>query len=312
MDTVFALDGRIKFESLKYKGKIGTLLSAVLQMLDADLVVADIIPLACLLFLRHRRKVVYFAQDYDESYYKSSFQKYLVRFLYLFGLNFCHIPTIAVSHPLASLLRSRFNASVSIAENGVDTEVFYHSPVKEMVASKADRKVILVLSRRDPRKGFDIAVRVIRSLPKCTRENIEVWTVGETMPGSFSDVVRQRDFGYVGEEQLRNIMSSSDIFLYPTRHEGFPLMVVEAFACRCPVVTTTAVPYAQDGGNALVSPIEDVTDLAMKLERLLNDAGLANALRAAGSDFAVKHSLNTSCDVFASCIAHLTPSFNNH
>lgn len=307
VDTVFSLDEKVRVVPIKFKGKLGTLFSAVVQKCDADLVIADIIPIACFLYLRSWRKVVYFAQDYDESYYGSPLLKGLIRLLYYIGLSLCRIPTIAVSHQLAGLLLKRFKANVFVAENGVDTKVFYPDPDPELIAAKGNRKAVLLLSRSDQRKGFDIARTVIDRLSKTHANIFEVWMVGEKCTDIFEGVVH-RDFGYVGEEKLRQIMSSADVFLYPTRHEGFGLMPLEAFACRCPVVTTEAVPYAQDGLNALVTPIGDVTNLAVKVGLLLGDCKLAETLSAEGEGFAVGHSLCKALETFASCMTHLAPA----
>ena len=306
VDTVFPLYEKVRVVPLKFKGKLGTLFSSVVQKCDADLVIADIIPMACFLYLRSWRKVVYFAQDYDESYYGSPLFKSLIRLLYCIGLSFCCIPAIAVSHQLAGLLIMRFNANVFVAENGIDAKVFYPDPDPELIAVKSNRKAVLLLSRSDQRKGFDIARTVIDRLSKTHANKFEVWTVGEKCTGFFDGIVH-RDFGYVGEEKFRQIMSSADVFLYPTWHEGFGLMPLEAFACRCPVVTTEAVPYAQDGLNALVTPVGDVTNLAVKVGLLLGDCKLAETLSAEGLAFAAEHSLCNSLETFASCIAHLTP-----
>jgi len=306
-DTVFTLDPRITCDYLPSLSKAATVLAALKTKVDADLIIADIIPMACFLLPRNRKKIIYFAQDYDESYYISAFPKGLIRFFYILGLRFIRLPTIAVSHPLANLLRKRFNANVSVVENGVDTSMFYPDPDKEMVVSKGTRKAVLLLSRSDPRKGFDIAIEVINFLPRRISENIEVWTVGEVASGRFLNVFRQRDFGYVGEEQLRKIMGSADIFFYPTRHEGFPLMVVEAFACQCPVVTTEAVPYAQQGLNALVSSVGNIADLIEMVEQLLVDTELAKTLCAEGTNFAAQHKLQKSLDDYASSLEHFSP-----
>ena len=306
VNTVFSLDEKVKIVPLKFKGKLGTLFSAVLQKCDADLVIADIIPMTCFLSLRFWRKVVYFAQDYDESYYDSPLLKSLIRLFYCIGLSLCRIPAITVSHQLAGLLLKRFKAKLFVAENGVDTNVFYPDPDLELIAAKSNRNAVLLLSRNDQRKGFDLARAVIDHLSKSHANMFEVWTVGEKCSGVFDGLVH-RDFAYVGEEKLRQIMSSADVFLYPTRHEGFGLMPLEAFACRCPVVTTEAVSYVRDGFNALVSPVGDVASLAVKVGLLLGDCNLAERLSAEGLTFSAEHSLCNSLETFESCIVNLVP-----
>jgi glycosyltransferase involved in cell wall biosynthesis len=296
-DTVFVLDPRILIQTLTTTSKLGTILSAIRGRWTSDAVIADIIPMACFLFVRNRKRIVYFAQDYDESYYTSPFLKILIRCLYGVGLKLFRIPTIAVSLPLAELLRTRFNARVTVAENGVDIGVFFPDPDPALVRAKLHRKAVLLLSRRDQRKGFDIAQDVVKRLTGSYSELSEIWTVGEPCAGLFPARIHH-DFGYVGEERLRRIMSSADMFFYPTRHEGFPLMPLEAMVCGCPVVTTAAVPYAIQGDNALVSQIGDNETLLCHLRELLDNDDLCSGLSEAGKKFARSHALGETTREF--------------
>lgn len=301
LDTVFTLDERISVQPLRYAGKFGSILSAVFEKTSADILVADIIAMVCLLSLRNRFKLVCFAQDYDESYYSNVFQKLLIRILYYIGLTFCKIKTIAVSSPLTELLRCRFNADVCTVENGIDTDVFFVDPDFELLRMKEGRKSVLLLSRKDYRKGFDVAVRVINQLSKQQIVPIEVWTVGIPVQQLLTNCVH-RDFGYVGEVELRRIMSCADIFLYPSRHEGLPLMPLEAMACGCAVVTTTAVPFAVHGENALVAPIDDCETLTRHLTTLLSEELLRIRLVDAGKQTVLKHKLSEASQQFETAL----------
>jgi glycosyltransferase involved in cell wall biosynthesis len=80
------------------------------------------------------------------------------------------------------------------------------------------------------------------------------------------------------------VLSSADVFLYPSRTDGFGLIVAEAFACKCPVVTTSAVPFAEDEVNALVSGSGNVDDLVARVSRMLADRALAVRLAERGYD----------------------------
>jgi glycosyltransferase involved in cell wall biosynthesis len=304
LDTVFTIDPRITLNQLPTTNKLGTILAAFITKVDADLIIADIIQMACFLFPRSRKKVIYFAQDYDESYYSSGILRGLVRIFYHVGFSLLCIPTIAVSHPLADKLRERFHANVAVAENGVDAKVFYPDPDPELVAAKGDRKAVLLLSRNDWRKGFDIARDVVGRLFVKHSDIFEVWTVGEPCTGLFLDIVC-RDFGYVGEEKLRRIMSSADLFLYPTRHEGFGLMPLEAFACGCPVVTTEAVTFASNLENALVAGVEKVEQITDFTVRALSDTVLVERITAHGVRTAKKLSLEETEEQFASAITSI-------
>lgn len=305
-DTIFTLDPRITLYQLPFTNKLGTILTAIKTKFDADLVVADIIPMACFLSSRNRKKVVYFAQDYDESYYSSAMAKLFIRLLYLIGLCLLRIRAIAVAHHLAETFQRRFKVRASVVENGVDRGVFYPEPDPCLVSDKNSRKALLLLSRSDRRKGFDVARDVVKCLSASHTSLFEVWTVGEQCAGLFPDLVH-RDFGYVDEDKLRRVMSSADVFLYPTRHEGLPLMPFEAMACGCPVVTTTAVPYAVHEENGLVAQIEDRDTLTHHLLVLLDDEDLHSRLIETGKQFASRHSLSEATRQFEAVLAGMLP-----
>lgn len=302
VDTVFQLDPSVHLKTLPFSGKSGTLLSAAFGRLECDRIIADIIPLVCLLALRNRGKVIYFAQDYDESYYASRFMKMLVRCMYYLALRCFRIPVIAVSANLAKLLEKRFNADVMVVENGVDTSVFYPDPDHELIIGKEGRKALLLLSRSDRRKGFDIAREVVAGMKTSHNGLFEVWTVGEPCPGMFPDTVH-RDFGYLDEKDLRRVMSSADMFLYPSRHEGLPLMPLEAFACKCPLVTTEAVPFASHGENAFVAKVEDVQGILSNTVRLLGNYQLAESMVERAHATAMKQSLGIALKKFEDTLA---------
>lgn len=290
MDTVFALDPRVAIKTLPSKTKLGTILSALRTRFTSDVVIADIIPMVCFLSVHNRKKVLCFAQDYDESYYTSSIQKNLIRLLYFIGFRLFSVPAMAVSHPLADLLRTRYGARVAVVENGVDTGVFYPDPDPDLCAAKGTRRAVLLLSRSDQRKGFDLAQEVVKRLSGSHGERFEVWTVGEPCAGLFPELVH-RDFGYVREEKLRNILSSADLFLYPTRHEGLPLMPLESLACGCPVVTTTAVPYGSDTQAMKITEIGDVGTMTRNLKELIENESLLAEFKRHCQDVADRHDI---------------------
>jgi glycosyltransferase involved in cell wall biosynthesis len=304
IDTVFPINPKIKTIPMPMKGKQGTLLFCLLKKQPASLLIADIIALAVMLALRNGKRVVYFAQDYDESYYRNRLLKIAVRFVYYCGLSFMKIPTIAVSEKLASRLSVKFNAVVNLVANGVDIGTFFPEPAPALLQEKEDRKAMLLFSRKDRRKGFDLARIVVAKLAMLRSAPFEVWTVGEPAAGMFPGI-RHRHFGYVDEKMLRTLFSCADVFLYPSRHEGFGLMVMESFACRCPVVTTEAVPFAKSGINALVSVIGDSDALASHVHALLDSDTLRQKITDQAIVYATSNSMQKSHSLFEQALVHL-------
>ncbi len=306
-DTVHRIHPLVRLVPLRLPGKIGTIFSAAFTSYRDTLVIADIIPMACLLSLCNHGRIAYFAQDNDESYYSSSAMRLLIRILYHFGLGWLKIPTIAVSNNLADELGKPYDASITVVPNGVDTSMFYPEPNPDYIASKADRRAVLLFSRSDWRKGFDMAVKTMNKVAVDSnfKDTLEVWTVGEAATGRFAGLPH-KDFGYVDEIELRRIMSSADLFLYPSRHEGLPLMPMEAMACGCPVVCSSASSaVAVNDYNALVVDIDDEPGFAASVMRILNDGKLRESFINNGRTTALEMGLDGATRKFEASVLRL-------
>jgi glycosyltransferase involved in cell wall biosynthesis len=74
------------------------------------------------------------------------------------------------------------------------------------------------------------------------------------------------------------------VFLHVSRTEGFPQVLMEAFASCLPTVATAVggVPAAADGAAVLVPP-DDAHAAAEAIERIVADATLRERLVLAGS-----------------------------
>lgn len=303
--TQFALHPAFKLERPVLPGKIGSLAAALVQRERCDVVLAAIAPTAVLLRLRNPGRVLHFAQDDNET--SCGFPgNLLMRWLYRAAFGVLSIPCICVSQGLAEHFGNRFGARCAVVENGLDPDRFHPQPDQALLDSKKGRPAILLLSRTDRRKGFDLAKETVARAAKHLDGGVEAWTVGEPPEWDVPNVPH-RHFGFVGEPQLRGIMSSADLFLYPSRSEGYGLMALEAFACGCPVVTTEAVGFAADGRNALVSPVNDVSSLVGNVLRLLGDAELAARLREEGLRFARGRSQAASGVRFAEQLGNFFP-----
>jgi L-malate glycosyltransferase len=88
-----------------------------------------------------------------------------------------------------------------------------------------------------------------------------------------------------GVTDLREHLSSADVFVLPSRSEGFSNAIVEAMAASLPVVATDVGGNAEavtDGVSGFVVPSEDPAALAAAIVRLLVDPMLASRMGAAG------------------------------
>jgi len=293
INTVFELSPLIKIKKIPLKTKVGTILTVMLRKFDSAIIIADIIVLATLLSLRNRRKVLYFAQDYDIYYYKDKLRQKFVDFIYQFGLGKLNIPCIAVSDNLAEEIK-KYTHNIRVVPNGVDLNKFYHDPDEKLLQLKGNKKAILIFGRPDYRKGLDIAMRVINELTEIfSKEKIEIWVVGDPIPENIFPYM-VRNFGYVSSNKLRNILSSADVFLYPSRHEGLPLFPLEAMACKCPIVTTNVVGVVKHLKNGWVMEPGNIQGLKKGIVKILENGDLRKNLIDSAFNLVQKFNLKTS------------------
>lgn len=86
-------------------------------------------------------------------------------------------------------------------------------------------------------------------------------------------------------EDAGQVMAGLDVFVMPSLWEGFGLVLLEAMACRLPVIATrvSAIPeIVQDGETGFLVPPRDPDALTDAMRRLLDDAELRVQLGAAG------------------------------
>jgi glycosyltransferase involved in cell wall biosynthesis len=92
-----------------------------------------------------------------------------------------------------------------------------------------------------------------------------------------------------GVANLREYLSTADIFVLPSRSEGFSNAIVEAMAASLPVVATNVGGNAEavtDGVSGFIVPSEDPVALAAAIARLLSDPSKAQEMGAAGKRLA--------------------------
>jgi glycosyltransferase involved in cell wall biosynthesis len=99
-------------------------------------------------------------------------------------------------------------------------------------------------------------------------------------------------FHFVGGiTNLREHLSASDIFVLPSRSEGFSNAIVEAMAASLPVVATNVGGNAEaveDGVTGSIVPVDDPAALSEAISRLIANPFQAKAMGEAGRNLVIE------------------------
>jgi phosphatidylinositol alpha-1,6-mannosyltransferase len=96
---------------------------------------------------------------------------------------------------------------------------------------------------------------------------------------------RVRFLGSVSEEMLRAHYRQSDLFVLPSKGEGFGIVFLEAMFYRLPVVAGAhagSLDIVEDGNTGLLVHHGDIDGLAAALIALLKDEGRRRRMGDAG------------------------------
>ena len=88
---------------------------------------------------------------------------------------------------------------------------------------------------------------------------------------------------YVNEQDLLGLYQNAEMFVFPSRYEGFGLPALEAMACGAPVITSnvSSLPEITGGAAMLINP-SDVGEISEAMVKLANCASLRSELKEKG------------------------------
>ncbi len=90
--------------------------------------------------------------------------------------------------------------------------------------------------------------------------------------------------GAVPKVELRELMRRSHVLVLPSIEDGFGLVMAEAMACGCPVISSTNTGGSDlytDGKEGFIVPIRNAEAIAERLQELGDDPDLRERMRGA-------------------------------
>jgi glycosyltransferase involved in cell wall biosynthesis len=189
---------------------------------------------------------------------------------------------------------------VHILPNGVDAHFFepYSREESQQVirANYGVERYLLYVSRLEPRKNHALLARAFFELG-LDRQGYQLVFVGrcsldtpelDQLLGGLTTAQRAafHHFENVHHQDLMNFYKGAELFVYPSKAEGFGIPPIEAAALGIPTLCSNATAMAdfQFFGDALFTP-DNITELKEKIVRVLSrgDEGrsYADAVRKA-------------------------------
>ena len=171
---------------------------------------------------------------------------------------------ITISHWLVNLARTKYgDRQVSLAPPSVDTNQFYACP-----RHKQSVPTIGMMYSTIYWKGTDIALKAF-SLAAKKIPNLRLVAFGVDAPSpelplpANAEYIIQPD-----QDKIKDYYSKCDAWLLASRSEGFGLPIIEAMACRTPVISTPAgaAPEILSGGSGILVRPEDPEEIAKAIE----------------------------------------------
>ncbi len=213
---------------------------------------------------------------------------------------------VAVSDDARELAATHLGGEYRTLFNGIEVARFASAE-----PWPTDGPTVLFIGRHEPRKGLEVLLESVPSLPSSAR----VWVAG-TGPASEELRARHTDpriewLGRIDDVERDRRMAAATVFCAPSLGgESFGVILLEAMAAGAPVVASDIPGYTKvataEGPDGIVPavpaarlvPVGDPAALGVALAEVLGDAATADAHRSAGRARAASFDMERLTDAY--------------
>jgi len=200
--------------------------------------------------------------------------------------------------------------------NGVEEAVFFKKNKQTSrlaLGLPTDVKTIMFsaesISIKNAWKGGGMLLEILKKINELTKKKINLLVLGH---GEMKELDLLKNFkvfhqGYVSSaEVMNNCLNAADVFIYPTKADNLPNVLVESISCGTPCVTFDiggCSEIIKDGKNGYIIKPFNFNEFAIKAIELLNNEDKlstfsSNCIDIAKEKFRLKDMADDYFDLF--------------
>lgn len=183
----------------------------------------------------------------------------------------------SVSTYRSALISTKLDLSkYKVIYNGIDLSRFkVHNTLNDPIR-------LITVARLDKRKGIDLLVEALNIVSENNYEfSLDIVGAGPEEDNIISLINKynlNNKINLIGySNDIPNMLQKSDVFILPSREEGFGNAVIESFASKVPVIVSSAGGLKEivtNEENGLVFESGDFLELSKQIIRMIEDKKL--------------------------------------
>jgi glycosyltransferase involved in cell wall biosynthesis len=187
--------------------------------------------------------------------------------------------------------------------NGINFDAFASASTsgKQALFSVPENiPVALCVANLGFQKGHDTLLRAVSLVPSVVLVLAGDGLLSGQLHALANDLGIASRVQFLGKRMdVPQLLKAADLYVQPSRVDGFGIAALEAMAAGMPVIVSDAAGLAQViGGAGLVFPIGDAEQLAQSITRLLSDASLRERLACSAQQRARRFGLDKTLDSY--------------
>lgn len=234
----------------------------------------------------------HYLKFYDLRFFSKILWKYM---------NWFHKPfkkLFVPSNETLTQLKYHGFANLEVWPGGVDCQLFHPFYEKQAIREQwgiSKKYLLTYVGRLAPEKDVNTLLAVAKSLPAEINEEVQWFVIGDGPQREELQIEAPENMtltGYLTGEQLAEIYSASDLFVFPSPTETFGNVVIEALASGTPAITANSggvKNIIKAGLTGYLCETGNVLEFTNAILKLLENDDLRKQLGIEGRNYALTH-----------------------